>query len=614
MSALIYGRNLSKAFGVKGLFTDLTLGVSDHDRIGVIGPNGAGKSTLLRIFAGLEEADAGTVTRRQNLRITYIPQQSNFESEATVAEEIERAARSSGLAANEHEARVQETLGRTGFLSGDQPVDSLSGGWKKRLSMACGFVQEPDVMLIDEPTNHLDLEGIRWLMELLTQAPWPWVMVSHDRWLLDQAANKIVELNPRYPEGILLMPGTYSDFLTQREEYQKSQHQQAQVLAGKVRREEEWLKRGPKARTTKAKYRIDSARALQTELAETTNRLRQTDTSIDFVGSGRKTKRLLVAEDLKKVYDKRVLFQNLELVLSPGMALGILGYNGSGKSTLLKLLAKELEPDQGTVTHAEKLQIVYFDQHRERLNPQLTLRRTLSDNGHTVTYRDRTVHLAGWAKQFRFQPEQLDLPVGLLSGGEQSRALIARLMLQPADILIVDEPTNDLDIPTREVLEESLKEFPGALVLVTHDRFMLEEVCTQFIGLEGNGAFGLFSEYTQWEAWLRRQRSPKETVDKGDRRTPKDSHKKNTPKKLSYRDQQEYNSIESRILQAEAAVTASRAKAEDSAIATDHTELQKAYDDLKEAEELVERLYARWTQLEAKRQGQGEKEGEPQGL
>ena len=602
MSALIYGRNLSKAYGVKGLFTELTLGVSENDRIGIIGPNGSGKTTLLKILAGLEEADEGKVTRRQNLRITYIPQQSDFDSEATVAEEIERAARSSGFAANEHEARVQETLGRTGFTSGSQRVNSLSGGWKKRLAIACGIVQEPDVMLIDEPTNHLDLEGIRWLKELLSQSSWPWVMVSHDRWLLDHATNKIVEVNPRYPEGILLIPGTYSDFLIQRDDYQKSQNQQAQVLAGKVRREEEWLRRGPKARTTKAKYRVDSARALQTELAEATTRLRQTETSIDFVGSGRKTKRLLVAEDLNKTYGKRVLFQNVELVLSPGMAMGILGHNGSGKSTLLKLLAKELEPDQGTVTHVEKLQIVYFDQHRELLNPKLTLRRTLSDNGHTVTYRDRTVHLAGWAKQFRFQPEQLDLPVELLSGGEQARAVIARLMLQPADVLIVDEPTNDLDIPTREVLEESLKEFPGALVLVTHDRFMLEVVCTQFLGLEGNGPYGLFSEYTQWESWLRRQRSGKETVGTG-ARTSKDGQAKNTPKKLSYRDQQEYDTIEKRILEAEATVTACRANTEDSAIASDHIQLQKAYDSLKETEQLVEQLYARWAQLEAKRQG-----------
>ena len=603
MSALIYGRNLSKAYGVKSLFTELTFGVSENDRIGVIGPNGSGKSTLLKIFAGLEEADDGKVTRRQNLRITYIPQQSDFDSEATVTEEIERAARSSGFAANELEARVQETLGRTGLTPGDQRVNSLSGGWKKRLAMACGFIQEPDVMLIDEPTNHLDLEGIRWLKELLSQASWPWVMVSHDRWLLEQATNKIVELNPRYPEGILLIPGTYSDFLTQRDEYQKSQNQQAQVLAGKVRREEEWLRRSPKARTTKAKYRVDSARALQTELAETTTRLRQTETSIDFVGSGRRTKRLLVAEDLKKTYDTRVIFQNVELVLSPGMAVGILGYNGSGKSTLLKLLAKELEPDQGTVTHAEKLKIVYFDQHRESLNPKLTLRRTLSDNGHTVTYRDRTVHLAGWAKQFRFQPEQLDLPVELLSGGEQARALIARLMLQPADILIVDEPTNDLDIPTREVLEESLKEFSGALVLVTHDRFMLETVCTQFIGLEGNGIYGLFAEYTQWESWLHRQQSEKKPVETGLPRTSKNPQAKNTPKKLSYRDQQDYNTIESRILEAETSVTTCRAKTEDSAIASDHIQLENAYDSLKEAEQLVEQLYARWAQLEAKRQG-----------
>jgi ATP-binding cassette subfamily F protein uup len=602
MSALIYGQKLTKAYGTKRLFQELTLGVSEKDRIGIIGPNGSGKSTLLRIFAGLEQPDQGRVTRRQHLRIAYIPQQAGFDPESTVAEEIERAALASGLPAHDCVARVQETLGRMGFGQGDQLVGPLSGGWEKRLAIACGFVQAPDVMLVDEPTNHLDLEGMRWLEQVMSQAPWPWIMVSHDRWFLNHATNKVAELNARYPDGIFLVPGTYEEFLIKREEFLTTQNQQAQALAGKVRREEEWLRRGPKARATKAKYRVDSAHALQAELAETQARLRQEETSIDFVGSGRRTKQLMVVQHLRKAFGARTLIQDLDLVISPGTAIGILGHNGSGKSTLLKLLAKELEPDHGTVTYADKLQVVYFDQNRAQLNPKMTLRRTLSDTGHTVTYRGQTVHLAGWAKRFQFQPEQLDLPIELLSGGEQARAVMARLMLQPADVLIVDEPTNDLDIPTREVLEDSLKEFPGALVLVTHDRYMLEEVCTEFVGLDGNGGYGQFADYGQWEAWLRRQRSGKDqsgTQTRGIRAAAGRSKSK----KLSFRDQQEYDTIEKRVLAAEAALEQCRAKTENPKIASNHVQLQEAYDALKTAEQEVERLYTRWAELDAKQQG-----------
>lgn len=602
MPALIHCQQISKSFGVKQLFSNLTIGVDEKDRLGIVGPNGAGKSTLLKIFAGLEKVDQGEVTRRQRLRVAYVPQQAEFPDHATVAEVIEQAGKAAGVHPDECMVRTQEVLGRTGFEGGDVPVGPLSGGWKKRLAIACGWVQSPDMMLLDEPTNHLDFDGLAWLESLMAQTPWPWVMVSHDRWLLDRAVNKIAELNSRYPEGLLLNNGSYGEFLEYREAFQESQTQQAQTLAGKVRREEEWLRRGPKARSTKAKYRVNTAHALQAELAETKARLRQENTDIDFVSSGRKTKRLIAAENLSKSFDSTKLFHDLELTLSPGMGLGILGHNGSGKSTLLKLLAKKgIEPDQGTVSHADALKVVYFDQHREQLNPKDTLRKTLSDTGHTVTYRDRTVHLAAWAKRFQFQPEQLDLPVELLSGGEKARALIARLMLQPADVLIVDEPTNDLDIPTREVLEESLQEFSGALVLVTHDRYMLTRVCTQFLGLDGKGTHGVFAEYQQWETWLRRQGKNQEEKDgarSGNARTKGSSNKK-----LTYREQKEYDSFETNILKAETNVEQCKATTEDPKVVSDHVRLQKAYDALQLAERQAAQLYERWSELDAKLNG-----------
>ena len=598
MSALIYGHQLSKTFGVRQLFKNVTLGITDGDRIGLIGPNGSGKSTFLKILAGQESPDEGSVTRRQHLRIAYVPQQPQFKPHSTVQEEMECTAVSSGADSSHASIRAQEILSRTGFENVNQLTNSLSGGWRKRLAIACGMIQDPDVMLLDEPTNHLDFKGLQWLEHVMLQATHPWVMVSHDRWFLEHATNKIAEIHSRYVDGIFLVTGTYEQFLGQREAYHHTQTQQAQSLENRVRREEEWLRRGPKARTSKAKYRIDSAHALQAELAETATRLRQDRTEIDFVASGRQSKQLIEATELSKAFGTRTIIQNLEILLSPRTAIGIVGHNGSGKSTLLKLLSKELEPDQGKVRHAESLQVVYFDQNRAQLNPELTLRRTLSDTGQTVEYRGKSIHITGWAKRFRFQPEQLDLPVKVLSGGEQARAVIARLMLKPADVLILDEPTNDLDIPTRETLEESLLEFPGALILVTHDRYMLTQVCTQFIGLDGHGDFGLFAEFKQWEAWLECRQVKKKK--KGTDKLNESEQQKPKPKKLSFHEQREYDSMEARILEAETARDFCQKELERPDIVTNHAELQKAIHALDIAEQTVEELYRRWTELDSK--------------
>jgi ATP-binding cassette subfamily F protein uup len=601
MSALIYAQKIQKSFGAKRLFHGVSFGISDGERVGVVGPNGSGKSTLLKILAGLESPDEGTVTRRQRLRVAYVSQDTPISSELTVGEILHESASQAGLPKGEAEIRVYEVVGRVGFSDVSQRVEVLSGGWRKRLAIACAIVQDPDVILLDEPTNHMDAEGLLWLEQVLLQASWAWVLVSHDRWFLEQTTNKMAELNSRYEDGILAFPGTYTSFLEKREAFQHSQEQQAQALAGKVRREEAWLRQGAKARTTKAKYRVESAQALQEELAETSTRLRQQDVGIDFVASGRKTKQLIEVAGLSKSFGSRRLLHNLELMISPGKAIGIVGHNGSGKSTLLKLLAKELEADEGIVKYADKLQMVYFDQQRELLDPKMTLRRTLSDTGHTVTYRGQTIHLVGWAKRFCFQPEQLDLPVERLSGGEQARAVMARFMLQPADVLIVDEPTNDLDIPTREILEESFKEFSGALLLVTHDRFMLEKVCKEFVGLDGRGGHGHFATYGQWESWLSRQQQGDNQESNGSR-SRKGAARGTKPKKLSFKEQQEFEGMEKRIFEAERARDACRAKVEEPVVASDHLRLQEAYDNLKEAERAVERLFARWAELEAKHQ------------
>ena len=392
-------------------------------------------------------------------------------------------------------------LGRVGFDGRDQVVDTLSGGWKKRLSLARALVQDAELLLIDEPTNHLDLEGVLWLERLLQDAQFAFVLISHDRVFLENVTNRVVELHPAYGEGYMSVNGTYSDFLIQREEYLAAQAHQESTLATQVKREIEWLRRGPQARTTKAQGRIQQAEKMIGDLAELKFRNAQNRSAgIDFSASGRQTRNLLVAKDVGIALGGRTLFQHLNLTLAPKLRLGLIGPNGSGKTTLIRLLTSQMTPDSGTIKAADGLRVVLFDQNRQQLDKNLSLRDALSPGGDTVIYRDNPMHVSGWAKKFLFKTEQLQTPVKFLSGGEQARILIARLMLQPADVLILDEPTNDLDIPTLEVLEDSLLSFPGALVLVTHDRYLLETVSTDLLALDGRGGSAHFASLDQWQA------------------------------------------------------------------------------------------------------------------
>lgn len=606
MSTCVTLRNVSKSFGVRKLFANISLAVSDKERIGLIGPNGSGKSTLLKIMAGLVTPDAGDRTLRLGVRLAYVAQEDRFEPGRTVEQVLADAAVAAfGRPADDAEqlGRVAVTLGRLGFEDPAASVDALSGGWKKRLSMARALIAEPDVLLLDEPTNHLDLSSILWLERFLAAAPFAFVVVSHDRFFLENVGNRTIELSPAYPEGFLSVDGPYSALLEAREAFLETQGVLEQALANKARREIEWLRRGPKARATKAKARIDAAGELFKELAATKARNRETvRAGIDFSGTGRQTKRLVVAENLAKAYDGRPLFRDLDLVLSPGTRLGLAGPNGSGKSTLLRVLAGEERPDQGKVATAPGLSVVVFDQKREQLDKDQILRHAFAPDADSVIYRGQPVHVVTWARRFALRPEQLDLPVGLLSGGEQARVLIARLMLRPADVLLLDEPTNDLDIPTLEMLEESLLEFPGAVVLITHDRSLLDRVSTVLLGLDGAGGAEVYADYAQWEEdFLARQRAEaREAKAREAKAQPPKPKAEPARKKLSFKDQREYDGMEAAIAAAEAVVEQARAALEDPAVASDGHALARRLEAFQAAEADVERLYARWAELEAK--------------
>ncbi|MEE4242902.1 MAG: ABC-F family ATP-binding cassette domain-containing protein, partial [Desulfopila sp.] len=558
----------------------------------------------------IEDADQGTIQKNKHLRLGYLSQTDIFDEELSVFENLTSSLAGQKLDTLEVHNRVQAILSRAEFVDDSQPVKMLSGGWKKRLAICRVLLASPEVVVLDEPTNHLDIEGIIWLEQLLTgglsDGPKAFILVSHDRQFLENCATRMIELSAVYPDGSLQINGCYTAFLEKREMFLQQQLNRENQLSNKVRRETEWLSRGPKARATKARYRIEEAHRLQEELSEVKERNRSvSNVRIDFGGTGRKTKKLLEAVGLCKSYQGNKLFSDLDVLLSPGTRLGLLGRNGCGKSTLMKVLAAagnqgDVALDGGTVTVADKVKIVEFEQDRAALDGSVTLRRALAPEGDSVVFRDRSVHVVSWAKRFLFRPDQLETPVSELSGGEQARILIASLMLQPADILLLDEPTNDLDIASLDVLEESLMDFPGALVLVTHDRYLLDRVCDRLIGFDGQGGTAYFADYQQWLAHLqgegKGEQDPAETKPEKD----KVQERKRTGK-LSYLDQREFDGMEKKIEEAEKREEQLRCKIASPEIASDSGKLEECWRQLEQLQSEIEVLYNRWSELEEKK-------------
>jgi ATP-binding cassette subfamily F protein uup len=600
---IINAQGLSKRYGTAPLFQNISFTVSEGDRIGLIGPNGSGKSTLLEILHGRVQPDTGNVAIRKGTRLSCVSQISEFVTGETAHSVIEAALRKSGVPEADRAFRTEQALSRAGFEDFEIPTASLSGGWKKRLAIAEALVQQPDILLLDEPTNHLDLAGIKWLETLLQNASFACVVVSHDRYFLENAADHMVELDRVYEDGFLRVHGNYSHFLEAKEQYLHAQGKRQEALENLVHTEIEWLRRGPKARATKSKSRIDKAHSMIGELADLNNRTRTATAKIDFSASNRQTKQLIGLEGVTYTIGGRTLFRNINFMLQSGMRVGLVGPNGSGKTTLLRLLRGDILPTAGKIQKADSLRIVYFDQNRQ-LDPDVSLRRALAPDSDSVIYQERVIHVAAWAARFLFSGEDLNRPVGRLSGGERARVLIAQLMLQQADVLLLDEPTNDLDIPTLEILEESLLEYRGALVLVTHDRYMLDRVSTIVLGLDGRGDAERFADYSQWDARLRSQQAKPSTITpatamrNGRNSAPEDTNRPGaTAKKLSHTEGRELASIEKRIAKAEEELLARRAALEDPEISSDAPRLHTVYLEMESAQKTVDELYARWAEL-----------------
>jgi len=598
MPPILNAQGLAKAFGAIPLFRDISFTVSDGDRIGLIGPNGAGKSTLLKILAGEEDADAGDLAVRKRARIGYVRQESTFDNRLTVRDILEAALKASGIAETEREGQLRETAGRVGFPDLAAEARKLSGGWRKRLAIAEAVVSAPDVLLLDEPTNHLDLPGIAWLEELLNASDFACVLISHDRYFLENVATEIVELNRVYADGLLRVEGTYSKFIEARQQYLEAQSRLEESLRNRVRNEIEWLRRGPKARATKAKARIDNAYALIDQLKEVSGRSQTATADIDFAATERQTKRLAELDNVAIELGGKTIVKDLSFLITNGMRVGLVGPNGSGKTTLLRLLTGELAPTSGSVKKAASLKVVYFSQMRE-LESGVILRRALAPDSDSVVYQGRVIHVASYASKFLFTSEQLNQPVERLSGGERARILIAKLMLEPADLLLLDEPTNDLDIATLEILEESLLEYKGALVLVTHDRYMLDRVSMTVLGLDGNGGAATFADYSQWEQWFLQQAA--EAEDKpGTKPAQSAAPAAAGRKKLSYLEAREFAGIEERVEMADARLEAAKRRINDPEVAIDATKLTEALAEMEAAQAEVDAVYARWAELTEK--------------
>jgi len=594
---LISCQALYKSYGTTALFSDISFGIFSDEHLGLIGPNGSGKTTLLKILAELESPNNGKVSRKRNLHLVYLAQEDRLDPTITVKETLFQSM-PEVIDDWASDRNIRQTIEQMEFPNLEQKVETLSGGWRKRLAIAEALIQKPDLLFMDEPTNHLDLEGILWLEARLKRADFAFVLVSHDRTFLENTSNRILELNKTYPKGYIKVEGNYSAFLEQREAMKNAQAHLEQALSSKARREREWLQRGPKARTTKAKSRIDQAGLIEKELSDVGRRNRAYQiTQIDFEASGRRTKKLIAVRSVALKLGGLSVFENLNLTLTHGTCLGILGRNGSGKSALIHLLNGELKPDSGTIKQADCLKVVTFGQTREQLDQNQRLKEALVDKrGDQVIYRGRPVHIVAWAKRFLFSKEQLALPLSRLSGGEQARVLIAKLMLKPADILLLDEPTNDLDIPTLEVLEDSLKSFPGAIVLITHDRKMLDRLSDQVLYLDGSGKTAFYADHDQWLQL--QETSFSEKVKKKKQASSIKKNPEKQAKKLSYEERKELSRIEGKIEKAQHKVELLKQKYEDPDIASDSERLLALSLEMSAAEEAVEQLYQRWETLE----------------
>ncbi|KHD87477.1 MAG: ABC transporter ATP-binding protein [Bdellovibrio sp. ArHS] len=601
---LISTYKLEKAFAGKTLFKNVSLGIEEGERVGLVGPNGAGKSTLLRILAGKMEADAGDVTAKKGLRLGFLEQTPLFSENETILDAILSKCvdhHESLAAAYEWMARLELSQFGESFL-----VKDLSGGWRKRVALARELVLDPELLMLDEPTNHLDVTSILWLEEFLSRAPFATLIITHDRLFLQRATNKIFDLDPKNPNYLLSVKGGYLEYLEAKDQLLQAQEQREVVLKNTLRRETEWLRRGAKARQTKQKARIERAGDLKDDVQELSAKNAARVARIEFKDAERNPQKLIEVDHVTKAYNGRVLFKDFSYLVNPKTRLALLGDNGSGKSTLIRILLGEELPDTGRVARADKLKVAYFEQNRETLKPKESVLKNICPEGDYVHYQGQYVFARSYLERFLFNRQQMDLPVEKLSGGEQSRLRLAQLMLNEAQVLILDEPTNDLDVGTLTVLEDSLKEFNGAVILVTHDRYFMDQVASTILAFhkksDGTTSLENFAGYLQWEEWYEEQKEL-EALEQKKAKAETEVKASSKPGKLSFKEKFELENMESTILGLEEKLGQLQAEAGKPEVVSQASKVQELYAEISKIQVELERLYARWAELEKKSSG-----------
>ena len=573
--------HVSKVFGEKKIFDDVSYGIHEGDKIGIIGINGTGKTTLLKMIAGLEETDEGQVICQNGLRITYLPQNPEFPPNITVLNYVTQD--------KEYEAR--NILNRLGITDHDATISHLSGGQKKRVALAKALVNPADVLILDEPTNHLDNEMVTWLEEYLIAFKGVIIMVTHDRYFLDRVTNKILEISHGKLYGY---EANYSKFLemkAQREEMELASERKRQSI---LRMELEWAKRGCRARTTKQKARLERLEALKNGQAP----IRDANVELDSIGT-RMGKKTIEFHNVTKQYDNKRLINQFNYIVLKNQRLGIIGPNGCGKTTLMKLITGRIEPDEGEIVIGDTIRIGYFAQEAEDMDENQRVIDYIKDVAEYVPTKDGRITASQMLERFLFDGNLQYTPIGKLSGGEKRRLYLCKVLMESPNVLILDEPTNDLDIPTLTILEDYLDSFNGIIIAVSHDRYFLDNLVDRIFAFEGEGYLkqyeGGYTDYLEAKQRYATENITKQTDNK--KASSKDDWKQNRPTKLkfSYKEQKEYETIDEDIAALEEKIES--LDQEMIANATNSAKLSELMTAKEEAEKALEEKMERWVYL-----------------
>ncbi|MGZ4975642.1 MAG: ATP-binding cassette domain-containing protein [Methylobacter sp.] len=627
--------NVSIAYGTHALLNNADFQLDAGERVGLLGRNGEGKSTLMKIIAGNIQPDHGEIWQQPGLRLAWLEQTPELPDDATIYDAVagglgelgewitryhamtltmdyedDKALNELGDLQHKLEShngwhfqqRVETTLTKLD-LPGELKINGLSGGWKRRVALARALVIEPEVLLLDEPTNHLDFESITWLEEQILNFQGAVLFVTHDRSFLQKLATRIIDLDRG---NLVSWQGTYDDFLTRKAAALEDEANQNAEFDKKLADEEVWIRQGVKARRTRNEGRVRALERLRAERAQRRNTQGTSKISLDRGDAS--GKKVIEVNDISFGYADRQIIKHFSTLIQRGDKIGLIGANGAGKSTLLKLLLKQLEPTSGTVEQGTRLEIAYFDQLRDQLDPEMTVADTVADGNDFVEIAGNKRHVMSYLGDFLFAPARARSPVKSLSGGEKNRLLLARLFTKPANLIVMDEPTNDLDLETLELLEEKLVDFDGTLLLVSHDRAFLDNVVTSVFVLDGSGEVDEFvGGYTDWMNHVKQAKQTETAKASKQEKPAQQAPVRNvTKKKLSFKEQQELDKLpgliaemETRQAELNRQISAPEFYKQDQAV------VSKTLDELKQIEEKLEQVYQRWDELEALTEASG---------